>query len=70
MIGSDERCAPGARDYFFAKQGKEFLAYVVTGVMGLERGVIFQVSFVRITSVWLTVTAGHMDWVTLMVCQL
>ena len=54
----------------FAKLRKELLACVLTAVMGLERGVIFQVSFVGITCVWFTVTAGDVDWVTLTARQL
>lgn len=49
VIGSDERCASGAPDYFCKKLGKELLACVLTAVMGLERGVTFQVSIVSIT---------------------
>ena len=50
----------------FAKLGKELLACVLTAVMGLERGVIFQVSFVGITRVWFTVSgilqARILEW--------
>ena len=54
----------------FAKHGKELLACVLTAVMGLEHGIIFQVSFVSITRVWFIDTSGNMDWVTLTVRQL